>query len=77
MAQVEHTPQRCLAEPTDCTMPGKWPNELYDYGESKVVHEDIESLDLEEGKRFKCKCCILLMPNDRLLVTNASIAGVQ
>ncbi len=56
-AQVDHALQRCKAVPTASTMPSKWPNELYDYVESKAVHEDIESLDLDEGKWFKCKCC--------------------
>ena len=38
-------------------MPDKWPEEVYDYGKSEATHDDIESLDIDEGKRYKCKYC--------------------
>ena len=38
-------------------MPEKWPEDVYNYTTNTVVHEDIASLDLEDGKFFKCKFC--------------------
>ena len=45
-------------------MPSKWPEEIYDYDAKEVKHPDIESLDLDEGKWFKCKFC--KNPKDRV-----------
>ena len=47
------------------TMPAQWPAELYDCAASKVVHNDILELELQEGKRFKCKFCKNTKTKDR------------
>ena len=38
-------------------MPSKWAEDVYNYEAASLVHEDIEAIDLEEGKWFKCKFC--------------------
>ena len=38
-------------------MPNKWPEDIYNYNTATIVHDDIEALDFEEGKWFKCKFC--------------------
>ena len=38
-------------------MPTQWPDELYDYVAKEIKHADIDSLDLDKGKWFKCKHC--------------------
>ena len=38
-------------------MPDKWPDNLYDYEAGAIVHEDVEALDIAEGRWFKCKVC--------------------
>ena len=38
-------------------MPLQWPEEIYDYEASKLVHVDLEAVDLEAGIWFKCKYC--------------------
>ena len=38
-------------------MPGKWPEDIFNYATNTVVHPDIEALDVEEGRWFKCKFC--------------------
>ena len=38
-------------------MPKQWPEEIFNSSTQLIAHADIESLDLEEGKWFKCKLC--------------------
>ncbi len=54
LAQDPTHPQRGR-KPT--AMSKTLPEELYDYVKGVVVHADIASLDLEEGRWFKCKFC--------------------
>ena len=56
MAQAQHQQQQVQALRLNI-IPGKWPEELYDYGKSEATHDDIESLDIKEGKWCKCKYC--------------------
>ena len=39
------------------TMPPGWAEDVSNYETKSLVHEDIEAIDLEEGKWFKCKFC--------------------
>ena len=43
--------------PLGDTIPSKWAEDVYNYEAASLVHEDIEAIDLEEGKWFKCKFC--------------------
>ena len=36
------------------TMPKTWPDDVFEYDLKQVVLADIDSLDIEEGKWFKC-----------------------
>ena len=38
-------------------MPTRWPDVLYDYDANNIKHADIDSLDLDKGKWFKCMHC--------------------
>ena len=38
-------------------MPDKWPEDLFDYATNTTAHPDIEALDVEGGRWFKCKFC--------------------
>ena len=38
-------------------MPKGWAEDVYNYETKSLVHEDIEAIDLEEGKWFTCKLC--------------------
>ena len=40
------------------TMPKTWSDDVFDYDFNQAVLADIDSLDIEEGRWFKCKFCV-------------------
>ena len=38
-------------------MPDKWPDQVYDYDKKAIAHPDIDDLDLDGGRWWKCKFC--------------------
>ena len=67
-------------------MPKQWPSCVYDYEMKQVTHPDIHSLDLEEGKWFKCRLCdnprdtsgkFICRPFAAVEITGASRGHVQ